>query len=563
MRRGQTLSGVTATATLVGFLVACGEVGSGGTDSGAPDAWFEEVAARAGLDFTHVAGTKRRFWLPEIMGSGLGFADVDQDGNLDLYVVQGGDLVERGTEAGENRLFRNLGNRTFEDATREAGVGDRGYGMGCAFGDADGDGRVDLYVTNLGPNALYRNGDRARFEDVTARWGVGDPRWGTSAAFLDYDADGDLDLFVVNYLNWSSEREIECKSPGDLRDYCSPKNFNAPASDVLYRNEDGLGFTDVSEASGLTRTFGNGLGLACADFDQDGHLDVYVANDLMPNQLWLGRGDGTFRDEALLRGCAVNADGQSEAGMGCLALDHDDDGDQDLFLTHLNGQTNTFYENEGELFVDHTDALGLGIASLPFTGFGVGAHDFDHDGRLDLFVANGRVTRDTGPQNSPVFDQPNQLFRGVTGGRFEEVRPPGGTPVLLLGTSRGAAFGDYDNDGDVDIAYVDNGEPLRLLENCAGGGAQWIMLRLLEHDGVDALGARVRVTSAGHDQERTVQTAYSYCSSNDPRLHFGLGAAAEPVEAQVRWIDGQEERFSNLETERSHVLIRGRGRPTR
>jgi hypothetical protein len=518
-------------------------------------AWFRDATARSGIDFVHVIGAERRWWFPEIMGSGLGWADVDADGDLDLYAVQSGDLAHPGDARGANRMFANRGDGTF--VTLASGAEDRGYGMGCAFGDFDADGRVDLYVTNVGPNALYRNAGAGRFEDVTGSARTGDARWGTSCAFLDHDADGDLDLFVVNYVNWSPEREIRCSSASALRDYCSPKNYNAPAADVLYRNDGDGTFTDVSRASGILASFGNGLGISVADFDADGHLDVYVANDLMPNQLWLGRPGGRFEDEALLRGCAVDADGKSEAGMGCVAFDHGDDGDPDVFVTHLEGETNTLYENRAGEFADRMDALGLGSASLAFTGFGVGAHDFDHDGRLDVLVANGRVTRSRAaadPVSPAAFAEENQLFRGVADGRFEVLPTAVGVSSAVPGTSRGAAFGDVDGDGDVDVAYSDNGGALRLLENLAGARGHWIGLRVRARDGTDALGARVRIDFGGQTRWRTVQTAYGYCSSNEPRVHFGLGDHAGPVRVAVHWPDGSRQELGELGADTLHEL---------
>ncbi len=532
--------------------------GPGGT---AGPAWFEEVSARAGIDFRHVPARERRYQFPEIMGSGLGLADVDGDGFLDLYCVQSGDLAGPREDTPGNRLFRNRRDGTFEDATARAGVGDRGYGMGCAFGDADGDGHVDLYVTNVGPNVLYHNLGDGTFEDATARAGVGDPRWGTSSAFVDHDADGDLDLFLLNYVNWSAEREIECGSAYARRDYCSPLNYNAPAAPVLYRNEGNLAFTDVSEAAGITRTFGNGLGLSCGDFDQDGRMDIYVANDLMPNQLWLGNEDGTFRDAAVLAGCAVDGDGKSEAGMGCVAFDHQQDGDLDLFMTHLGNETNTLYENQAGRFTDRTDPAGLGLPSFPFTGFGVGVADFDHDGLLDVYVANGRVTH-SATAGPATFDEEDQVYRGVDGSTFAELEPRGGVVPPLVGNSRGAAFGDYDNDGDVDVAVSDNGGRVSLLANVAARG-HWIQLSVVTAAGSDALGAGVRVASAGRLFHRTVQAGYSYCSSNDPRVHVGLGASADPVEVTVRWTDGAEETFGPLPVDALYLLRKGSDLPFR
>ncbi|NOT30771.1 MAG: CRTAC1 family protein [Planctomycetes bacterium] len=542
-------------ALLVALTVACvaGACGGGGgvAQTSGP-AWFEEVAEKAGLDFRHTPGRERAYRFPEIVGSGLGFADVDEDGFLDLFAVQSGELSGADESAPSDRLYRNRRDGTFEDVTTAAGLVERAYGMGCAFGDADGDGHVDLFVTNVGPDVLHHNLGQGRFEDVTARAGVGDPNWGTSAAFLDYDADGDLDLFVCNYVNWSSEREIQCSSSSGQRDYCSPKNYNAPAPDSLFRNEGALVFTDVSEKAGIHAASGNGLGVVCQDFDQDGRLDLYVANDLTPNQLWMNQGDGTFQDEALFAGCAVNADGKAEAGMGVIAFDHQEDGDTDFFITHLDGETNTLFQNDGGLYSDQTRLSGLGPPSFPFTGWGTGDADFDHDGWLDIYVANGRVARSI-VEGADPFAEPDQLFRGLAGTRFEEVLPRGGVVPSLIDNGRGAAFGDYDNDGDVDVAVSNNGGRLHLLRNVAARG-HWIQLRVLDARGSDALGASLSIQSGTRRFARTVRVAYSFCSSNDPRVHLGLGASAEPVTVSVRWLDSTQQSFGPLAVDRQHVL---------
>jgi len=531
----------------------------------APEApWFHEGAAERGLVWTHHAGSERRHWFPEIMGGGVGLVDVDGDGALDVYLVQSGDLVAPSPDD-TNRLFQNLGDGRFEDATARRGGADAGYGMGCAVGDADQDGDADVYVTNLGPNALWRN-DAGVLGRVEA--GVDDPSWSTSAAWVDTDADGDLDLFVVNYLRWSAEREIECRGPAGGRDYCSPLNYDAPTRDVLYRNDGAGRFRDVSEAAGLGAAFGNGLGVVSGDLDQDGWIDLYVANDMMPNQLWHNRGDGTFVDRALLSGCAVNRDGAAEAGMGAAAVDLEDDGDLDLFVTHLRDETNTFYRAQGGLFSDGTAASGLGSTSLPFTGFGVGFQDFDRDGLQDLYVANGAVTENRVRHDpSDPYAEPNQLYRalagaGTTGPRFVELEPRGGTRPVAVGNSRGVAFGDLDEDGDVDLVVVDNGARVKLLENRAPAG-HWIGLRLCLASGADALGARAAITCGGRTRVRWAASDGSYCASNDPRILCGLGEAREDVQVRVRWVDGTEEEFGPLAADAKHVLARGAGRPAR
>ncbi len=536
--------------------------GSGcGPEPQADPIWFEECARERGVEFVHVRG-EMRYLFPEIMGSGVALLDADDDGHLDLYLVQSGDLSGP-SPAGANRLYRNQGGGVFEDVSAGSGAGDRGYGMGVACGDADQDGDTDLYVTNVGPNALLRNEGGMRFRDATASSGTGDPSWGTSAAFFDPDQDGDLDLYLVNYVNWAAHLEIEC-STALGRDYCSPNNYDSPAPDVLYENRGDGTFADVSRASGITSALGNGLGISIGDFDLDGWSDAYVANDQMPNQLWRNLGGLVFEDVALLAGCAVNGSGESEAGMGTVAADADQDGDLDVFITHLREEMNTLFVNEGGTFRDGTAAAGLGAPSLRYTGFGTGLHDFDHDGWLDVYVANGAVTR-----NRPAFDpadpyaEPNLLFRGLGPGRFAEVVPQGGTRTSVLGNSRGAAFGDLDDDGDVDVVVVENAGPVHVFENLRGARGHWIELRVRERSGADALGALVRLEQGTAVHWRPVHPAMSYGSSNDPRVHFGLGAATLDARVLVRFNDGAEEGFGPLAVDRIHELRRGHGSPPR
>jgi len=511
--------------------------------------WFEEVDL--GIDFTHRYADERRFWMPETVGAGLAFLDVNGDGHLDLYAVQSGDAEKGG---GFNSHFQNDGKGGFADVTARQGGGDPGYGMGCAAADYDGDGDTDLYVTNLGPNVLFRN-EGGRLDDVGSQSSTNHEGWGTSTAFLDYDSDGDLDLFVTNYLNWNASREIECSTIYSSIDYCSPKNYNAPAQDVLYRNEGGVRFTEATRDAGIN-SFGNGLGVATGDFDGNGHVDIYVANDLMANHLWANQGNGKFVDDALIAGCAVNMNGVAEAGMGVVAHDFQDDGDLDLFMTHLNAQSNTFYVNEDGSFSDETIELGLAAPSLQFTGFGVGFAYFYNDGLDDLFVANGRVAAGR-PFFDPgdVYAEPNLLLRGVDGGRFEEVAGCGlASPAY--GNTRGAAFGDYDSDGDVDVALLENGAPLRLLANVRNSDHHWIQVRVLERNESDAVGARVAFGSLEKPRWRYVQPGYSYCSSNDPAVHLGLGRDAGAITVRVHWADGEITNFGELEADRRHVVQR-------
>lgn len=532
---------------------------SNGESSPTNPPWFAEVARSAGLVFDHRSGHEERYLFPEIMGGGGALFDMDGDGDLDVYLVQSGSLVRKDAPRAGNRLFRNNGDGAFEDVTDGSGADDRGYGMGVAAGDYDNDGDVDLYVTNVGPDVLLRNDGSGRFTDVTRAAGLGDPSWGCSAGFVDYDADGDLDLFLVNYVNWSSGNELDCYNRQGMKDYCMPNNYNATARDTLYRNNGDGTFTDVTTAAGLDTAFGYGLGVTYGDFNADGRLDIFVANDSVMNQLWINQGDGTFVDEAMFRGCAIDESGMAKAGMGIHAGDVDDDGDLDVLVVNLLDQADTFYRNEGDYFADQTAAWGLGLASRPFTRFGVGLVDFDNDGYLDVYQANGGVTMSAESPTDDPFAQENLLFRGAPGGRLKEARPRGGTSERLIHTSRAAAFGDIDNDGGVDILVVNRDGPAYLLKNVVKDRGNWIRFRVIEEHGRDALGATVTLTLGGRTIRREVQSTYSYLAANDPRVHVGLAEREMVGAVDVRWLDGVRESFGDFEAGQTVVLERGKG----
>lgn len=521
--------------------------------------WFEEVAEGRGLKFVHQSGEAGQYALPEIMGGGAALFDMDGDGDLDAYLVQSGNLLDPPAKRPPNRLYRNRGDGTFDDVTDGSGAAGRGYGMGVTAGDYDNDGDVDLYVTNVGPNLLLQNDGRGGFKDVTARAGVGDPAWSTSAAFLDYDRDSDLDLFVANYIIWPPPILVPCFTPSGARDYCSPKSYNARSSDTLYRNNGNGTFTNISAQAGLHKAFGTGLGVVPGDFDGDGSIDVFVANDGMPNHLWLNQGGGRFQDDALVRGCAVDQDGRAKAGMGVHAVDLDDDGDLDLLVVNLENESDSFYRNEGKFFIDDTVLVGLRTASRSFTRFGMALLDFDNDGRLDLYEANGRVGRGSTQAAGNPYAEPNLLLRGVPGGRFQEIRPRGGTAELLLATSRAAAFGDVDNDGGIDIVVVNRDAPAYLLRNTVPSRGHWISFRLLDEHGRDALGARLTLSLGQRTITREIQTAYSYLASNDPRVHVGLGSSTRVTDVRVRWPDGKTESYGDLVGDRVVTLSREAG----
>ena len=542
-----------------------------------PTAIFEEVAHQAGLKFHHYNGMTGQFYLPEIMGAGAALFDFDNDGDLDAFLVQG-NVFEPGTKSGSTifpwresssptgRLFRNDldvgkdGTRKFRftDVTEKSGITANGYGMGAAAGDINNDGWTDLYVTNLGSNQMLVNNGDGTFTDLTTKTGTDDVRWSTSAAFFDYDRDGWLDLMVVNYAVFSTSNSPNCYAASSARDYCTPRAFRSPGNRLFHNTGNGI-FEDVTVSAGVAEEFGHGLGIVTADFDADGWIDIYVANDGDPNQLWINQKNGTFKNEALLAGAAVNRDGKAEAGMGVDAQDFDGNGTDDIFVTHLMDETNTLYMNLGKLlFEDRTREAGLGIPGRRFTGFGTLFFDYDNDGWLDLFVTNGAVqllpelTRKGDPF---PLDQPNQLFRNQGNGKFVEVSDRALQPLEV---GRGAAFGDIDNDGDTDVLVTNNNGPAKLFVNVVGNRNHWLGLRLLGKNGRDMLGARVEVViKKGNVLSRRARTDGSYLNANDSRVLVGLGSASRVEEVQVFWPDGSVEEWKGLPVDRYITLKQG------
>jgi hypothetical protein len=529
---------------------------------------FVDVTRQSGPDFTHVNGATGELLLPEVIGSGGALFDFDNDGDLDLFAVQSGPLRpgEQKTHGERSRLYRNdlrTGSQPafrFTDVTGRSGIVATGYGMGAAVGDIDNDGWIDLFVTALGSSQLFRNNGDGTFTDVTARAGTGDSRWSTSATFFDYDRDGWLDLFVANYVSFRADLRRACFSAGSARDYCNPAVYEPTPDRLLHNNGDGT-FSDVTARAGLARSSGRGLGVLASDFNGDGWTDLYVANDGDANQMWINqRGSGVFSDEALLAGVAVNRMGQPQGSMGVDAADIDRDGDEDLFVTNLDNEGNTLYLNVGEgLFEDRTAEFGL--FKLGFTGFGTRFVDYDNDGWLDVLVVNGAVRHLNGQRQKGdpyPLKQRSQLFRNDRGRRFEDVSDGAGPAFAQLQVSRGAATGDLDNDGDVDVVVFNNSGPARVLSNEIGSRRHWLGVRAIDgRFNRDALQARVSVV--GHrGAERSVQTDGSYCVANDPRVLFGLGSESAAQTVRVRWPGGQVEEFRDLAVDRYWVLESGK-----
>jgi enediyne biosynthesis protein E4 len=538
--------------------------GAGGFSS-APQVKFIDVAPAAGLRFTHDNASSPEKYLIETMGSGCGWIDYDQNGLLDIYLVNGAATrLYTPKRPLRSALYRNNGDGSFTDVTERAGVGAEGlFGMGVAVGDYDNDGFPDLFVLGYRRCILYHNNRDGTFSDVTSRAGVGNAgKWGSSAAWFDYDNDGNLDLVVANYVDWSPENNFYCGSKGPgLRSYCHPDVYHGAAPTLYHNNGDGT-FTDVSDRSGLGQKPGNGLGVVTFDYDQDGWQDIFIANDSMPNFLFHNNRDGSFREVAYSAGVAVGIDGQFEAGMGADAADTTGSGRPDLVVTHLDQQLARLYRNLGDgLFEDATYRSKISYATFHMSGFGARFLDYDNDGCRDLFMANGHVLDNIQRYHAETrYAESKLMFRNTGSGSFENVSDQLGPDFLLPRVSRGAAIGDFDNDSGLDILVSNNGQAAQLLRNDGGNSNHWLQLLLVgTRSNRDAVGARVKVTAGDLVLYDERKGGMSYQSAQDPRLHFGLAQRSSVDQIEIRWPSGEVTKLGNLKADQILAIEEAKG----
>ena len=522
---------------------------------------FTDITEKAGIEFKHVSSPEKKY-IVESMSGGVALFDYDNDGYLDIYLVNSltVDMV-KSKQKTRSALYHNNGDGTFTDVTDKAGVGDIGWGMGVAIGDYNNDGFDDIYVTCLGPNHLLRNNGNGTFTDMTQKAGVGDPRWSTGAAFVDYDNDGKLDLFVSNYVDFDVNHLPEfgsartCQFKG-IPVQCGPRGLRG-AGDTLYHNNGDGTFTDVTRKAGVSDPDGYyGLGVICSDFDDDGLVDIYVANDSTPNFLYHNNGDGTFKDIGFPSGTAVNENGSEQGSMGVTLGDYDHDGRLDLFITNFDDDYNTLYHNDGKgSFTDVSYAAKVAAVSLPYVGWGTKFFDYDNDGWVDLLVINGHVY----PQ-LPTYRQRNLVHHNNRDGTFAEVGAELGAPFAEKHTGRGAAFGDIDNDGDVDVIINNLDGVPQLLRNDGGNANNSVLIKTVGvKSNRDGIGARVTIVSGDLRQVDEVHSGGSYLSQNDLRLHFGLEKRTKIDSIEVRWPSGVVDKVANLNANKILTIKEGQG----
>jgi len=511
-----------------------------------PPVWFADVTAAAGIRFTHNSGRAGKKYLPETLGSGCAFFDFDNDGWQDVILINSRDWTPRGRRS-LSALYRNNRDGTFRNVTAGSGLDVEMYAFGAAAGDYDNDGRIDLYITALEGDRLFRNEGAGRFRDVTKAAGIANANFGTSAAWFDYDRDGRLDLFVANYVQWTAKGDLWCSLDGAAKSYCTPESYKGTVS-KLFRNLGGR-FEDVSAKAGVGDPTGKSLGVAVLDFDADGWPDIFVANDTQPNKLYRNNRNGSFTDQALTAGVAFGEDGVARGAMGVDARDYDRSGRPHLLVGNFSNQMLGLYHNEGRgLFVDEAPSSTVGRSSLLSLAFGVFFFDYDLDGHPDIFAANGHIEEEIGRVQPKVqYRQAPLLFRNLGGGKFEDVTARMGAEFNRPIVARGAAYADYDRDGDLDILMTTNHGPAYLFRNEGGNRSNWITLRLAgTKSNRDAIGAMVRVTTAGGTQSNWVKSGSSYCSQSELPLTFGLGAEKAIQRIEIEWPSGGRKILNNV-----------------
>lgn len=559
--------GLRATAFLASTLIAFASIAGPRADSTVIAAanglsvQFTDVTAAAGIRFHHNSGAFGKKYLPETMGSGCAFLDYDNDGWQDVLFVQSKDWPGRPQTHSTLALYRNNHNGTFTDVTKAAGLAVEMYGLGVTAGDYDNDGNIDIYVTALGDNHLFRNLGGGRFQDVTAKAGVADPGFSTGAVWFDFDRDGKLDLFVGHYVEWAIAKDLYCTLDGKAKSYCTPESYKGE-SPTLFRNKGDGTFENVTRQAGLYDPSSKVLGIALIDYDNDGLIDIFAANDTQPNRLYKNKGDGTFTDVAVLAGVAFNEAGVARAGMGVDAADYDGSGRQSLVIGNFSNEMMALYSNEGNgLFIDEAPTSAIGRASLLRLTFGCFFFDVDLDGLLDIFAANGHVADDIATvQPTITYAQPPHLFRNLGGKKFEDVTKEVGAAFVTPMVGRGAAYGDFDNDGDLDLLVTTNGQDAELLRNDGGhrGHALLVDLRSTAPN-TRAIGARVRATTGSRTQLRDIRAGSSYLSQNDLRAHFGLGTATTVDRLEVRWPSGRVDMFPSVAADQIVTIEEGKG----
>lgn len=523
---------------------------------------FTDVTAQAGIKFKHNSGAYGKKYLPETVGAGCAFLDYDNDGWQDILLVNSMNWPDHKGEKSFPGLYHNNRNGTFTDVTKEAGLAIELYGLGCAIADFDNDGNVDIYITCLGTNHLFRNLGGGKFQDVTARAGVGDAGFSTSALWFDYDKDGKLDLFVCNYVDWSIDKDLYCTLNGKNKSYCTPESYKGHSA-TLYHNKGAGTFEDVTQAAGLSDPTCKSLGVATIDFDNDGWLDLFVANDTQPNKLYRNNGNGTFTDAAMAAGVAFSEAGVARAGMGVDAADYDGSGRASLIIGNFSNEMMALYHNEGTgLFIDEAPTSTIGQNTLLTLTFSCFFFDYDLDGLQDVFAANGHVSDDINTvQPKVTYAEPPHLFRNLGKKKFEEVTSKLGAAIQKAMVARGAAYGDFDNDGDLDLLVASNNGPARLLRNDGGNQNNVIRVKTIgAGSNRDGIGAKVTVkSSTGRSLWSIVKTGSSYCSQSELPLTFGLGKAEKVASIEVSWPGGRKDTISDINANQSITIQEGKG----